>query len=68
MLIYWIWLATRQGMTPWEKQVVLAYFGSPEDCYFAKEAAYKNIEELSKTAVEALCDKDIQEAETILAA
>ena len=68
MLIYWIWLASRQGMTAWEKQVVLAYFGSPEDCYFAKEAAYKNIEELSKTAVEALCDKDIQEVETILAA
>ena len=68
MLIYWIWLATRQGMTAWEKQVVLAYFGSPEDCYFAKEAAYKNIEDLSKTAVEALCDKDIQEAEAILAA
>ena len=68
MLIYWIWLATRQGMTSWEQQVVLAHFGSPEDCYFAKEAAYKEIEELSKTAVEALCDKDIQEAETILAA
>ena len=68
MLIYWIWLATRQGMTAWEKQVVLAYFGSPEDCYFAKEAAYRNIEQLSKTAVEALCDKDIQESEEILAA
>ncbi len=67
MLIYWIWLATRQGMTAWEKQVVLAYFGNPEDCYFAKEAAYKNIEDLSKTALEALCDKDIHEAETILA-
>ena len=68
MLIYWIWLATRQGMTAWEKQVVLAYFGNPEDCYFAKEAAYQNIEDLSKTAVEALCDKDIREAEDILAA
>ena len=68
MLIYWIWLATRQGMTAWEKQVVLAYFGNPEDCYFAKEAAYQNIEDLSKTAVETLCDKDIREAEDILAA
>lgn len=67
MLIYWIWLATRQGMSAWEKQVVLAYFGSPEDCYFAKDADYKNIEELSKGAVEALCDKDIREAEEILA-
>ena len=67
MLIYWIWLATRQGMTAWEKQVVLSYFGNPEDCYFAKEAAYKNIEELSQGAVEALCDKNIDECETILA-
>lgn len=68
MLIYWIWLATRQGMTAWEKQVVLAYFGNPEDCYFAKETAYRNIEDLSKTAVESLCQKDIGEAEEILAA
>ena len=67
MLIYWIWLATRQNMTAWEKQVALAYFSSPEDCYFAKEAAYQNIEDLSKTALESLCDKDIREAETILA-
>ena len=66
MLIYWIWLATRQGMTAWEKQAVLAYFGNPEDCYFAKEAAYQNIENLSKTAEEALCQKDIREAEEIL--
>ena len=68
MLIYWIWLATRQGMTAWEKQVVLAYFGNPEDCYFAKETAYRNIEDLSKTAVESLCQKDIGEAVEILAA
>lgn len=67
MLIYWIWLAARQGMTAWEKQVVLSYFGNPEDCYFAKEAAYKNIEELSQGAVEALCDKNIEESEAILA-
>ena len=66
MLIYWIWLATRPGMTAWEKQVALAHFGSPEDCYFAKE--YAHIEELSETAVASLCDKDIQEAESILAA
>ena len=67
MLIYWIWLATRQGMTMREKQAVLAYFGNPEDCYFAKQAAYQNIEELSKSGVESLCDKDIRQAEEILA-
>ena len=64
MLIYWIWLATRQGMTAWEKQVVLAHFESPEDCYFA--ADYSHIQELSKSALEALRDKDIQECEKIL--
>lgn len=65
MLIYWIWLATRQGMTAWEKQVVLAHFGTPEDCYFAEE--YTQIEELSKSAVEALCDKALEQAEAVLA-
>ena len=64
MLIYWIWLATRQGMTAWEKQVVLSHFGNPEDCYFAEN--YQDIEELSKAALESLQDKDIREAETIL--
>ena len=66
MLIYWIWLATRQGMTAWEKQVVLAHFGNPEDCYFATN--YQNIEDLSKSALESLGDKDLSESETILAA
>ena len=65
MLIYWIWLATRQDMTAWEKQVVLAHFGNPEDCYFATD--YKNIEDLSQSALETLGDKDLGEAETILA-
>lgn len=65
MLIYWIWLATRQGMTAWEKQVVLAHFGNPEDCYFATD--YQNIEDLSKSALDSLGDKDLGEAETILA-
>ena len=64
MLIYWIWLATRQGMTAWEKQVVLAHFGSPEDCYFA--ADYSHIQELSKSALEALSDKETGECERIL--
>ena len=64
MLIYWIWLATRQGMTAREKQVVLAHFESPEDCYFATD--YSDMDELSQSALEALGDKDIKESEEIL--
>lgn len=63
MRIYWLWLATRPGMTEREKIDVLARFGSPEDCYYADK--FSGIENLSKNALEALCDKDLQEAESI---
>lgn len=63
MRIYWLWLATRPGMTEREKIDVLAHFGSPEDCYYADK--FSGIENLSKNALEALCDKDLQEAESI---
>lgn len=63
MRIYWLWLATRPGMTEREKMVVLAHFGSPEDCYYADE--FSGIENLSKSALEVLCDKDLKEAESI---
>ena len=63
MRIYWLWLATRPGMTEREKMVVLAHFGSPEDCYYADE--FSGIENLSKNTLEALCDKDLGEAESI---
>lgn len=63
MRLYWLWLATRPGMTEREKMVVLAHFGSPEDCYYADE--FSGIENLSKSALEVLCDKDLKEAESI---
>lgn len=68
MRLYWLWLAARPGMTEREKRAVLLHFGSPEDCYYADAAAYGGIENLSKGAFEALCDKNLQEAETIAAA
>ena len=68
MRIYWLWLSARSGMTEREKFKVLLHFGSPEDCYYADAAAYNGIEDLSKNAFEALCDKDLKEAEEILAA
>ena len=68
MRLYWLWLAARPGMTEREKRAVLLHFGSPEDCYYADAAAYGGIENLSKGAFEALCDKNLQEAGTIAAA
>ena len=66
MRIYWLWLATRPGMTEREKIAVLSHFDTPEDCYFADAERYAQIEDLSKQACEALCDKDLAEAEAIL--
>lgn len=66
MRIYWLWLAARPGMTEREKLAVLLHFGSPEDCYYAE--SYSKIEGLSKAALESLSDKDLKEAEGILAA
>ena len=64
MRIYWLWLATRPGVTEREKMAIFAHFGSAEDCYYAD--AYSDIENISKNAVEALGDKDLKEAESIL--
>ncbi|MBE6956670.1 MAG: DNA-protecting protein DprA [Ruminococcaceae bacterium] len=64
MLIYWIWLATRQHLNDREKLAVLEYFGTPEDCYFAKVFP----DGLSSEAVVSLQDRDLDEAEKILAA
>ena len=66
MRIYWLWLANRTGMTEREKMVVFAHFGSPEDCYYADADAYSGIEKLSKNALEALLDKELKEAESII--
>ena len=66
MRIYWLWLASRPGMTEREKMAVFAHFGSPEDCYYAD--AYDGIENLSNNAVASLGDKDLKEAEAIFEA
>ena len=65
MRIYWLWLATRPGMSEREKMAALTHFGSPEDCYYADD--YGDLE-LSKDAVTSLQNKELKEAEDILAA
>ena len=67
MLIYWLWLATLTGITDREKMAVLLRFDSPEDCYYADPEAYSQLEQLSKEAMEALGNKDLSEAEKIVA-
>lgn len=62
MLEHWIWLAARPGMNDREKRDVLAYFGDPEEAYFAKDLS--GLETVSKP--QALLDKDLTGAGEVL--
>ncbi len=65
MLIYWLWLSTKEHVTLREQLAVLEHFGSPEDCYHA--VSYQAVEGLRAEAAEALMDKCLDEAEKVLA-
>lgn len=67
MLIHWIWLATRPHLSNREKFALLTRFEDPENCYFAPDAAYSEVEALHPEGLESLKDKDLQEARRILA-
>lgn len=62
MLIHWIWLATRTGLSEREKCVILQHFQDPEDIFFADAKAF----EVKTEALESLSDKDLTHAQEIL--
>jgi DNA processing protein len=66
MLIHWIWLATRPGVSDRQKKLLLESFDDPEDIYFAEAKAYACVEGLTEDAAEALEDKNLKQAEHIL--
>ena len=63
MLVHWLWLATRPNMSDREKFGLLQHFQDAEDVYFADDFAG-----LPETVRQSLQDKDLKEAEGILAA
>ena len=66
MLIHWIWLAHRPGVTDREKVMLLQHFSDPEDIYFADRDAFDHIEDISPEARESLQDKELHSSEKIL--
>lgn len=66
MLIHWIWLAHRPGLTDRMKAVLLQHFSDPEDIYFADSGAVSHLDGLTEDAVESLQDKNLIPAEEIL--
>ena len=67
MLVHWIWLSLRKGLNDREKCALLAEFADPEDLYYADESRILSLTAGKETAREALLDKNLTEAEEILA-
>ncbi len=67
MLVHWIWLAHRSGVSDYVKAELLRHFSDPEDIYFARTEDFSHLESLTKEAVQGLMDKDLTESEKILA-
>jgi len=66
MLVHWIWLAHRPGVSDRIKAELLRHFSDPEDIYFADDDAFSHIEGLSAEMVQSLRDKDLSGPEKIL--
>lgn len=67
MLIHWIWLAHRPGLTDRMKVELLQHFEGPEEIYFADADAYRHIDGMTSEGAEGLQDKSLAIPEKILA-
>ena len=67
MLIHWIWLAHRPGVHDRMKVRLLQHFRDPEDIFYADAEAFDHIEGLTAEAKASLGEKNLAEAERILA-
>ena len=67
MLVHWIWLAHRPGVSDRMKAQLLRHFSDPEDIYFADSGAFSHVEGMTKEAAQSLRDKDLAASEKILA-
>ncbi|MBQ6719142.1 MAG: DNA-processing protein DprA [Oscillospiraceae bacterium] len=66
MLVHWIWLAHRPGLTDRMKLALLEHFQEPEELYFADSSAYDLVSGVTAEAKASLQDKDLAQAEHIL--
>lgn len=65
---YWIWLSSLTRLRPVEKAAVLKAYSDPEAAFFAPKGDLSRIEGLRESAAEALEERDLGEANRILAA
>ena len=65
-IIHWIWLATRPELNERQKLAVLDALGDPEEIFYADHSRLIQIEEMTQAGVDALADKNLTQAQTIL--
>ncbi len=65
MLIHWLWLTTRPGLSDRRKMAVVRCFGDAEDAFYAEN--YEAVDGLTADELESLQDKSLREADKILA-
>lgn len=66
MMVHWIWLSTRRGISDRVKTALVHHFQDPEAVYFADADSFLQIEGLTEEGRAALSDKCLSEAEKIL--
>ena len=66
MLVHWIWLSTRSGLSDRGRMALLRHFADAEEIFFASPDAYGQVEGLSEDAVASLQDKDMARSIRIL--
>lgn len=67
MLLHWIWYAHRSGVSDWMKKMLLQHFRDPEEIYYAGDHDFDHIDGMTREAAAALTDRNLQNAEEILA-
>ena len=66
MLVHWIWLATRQGLSKRTQYELIRCFEDPLRVYRASAEALKTVPGVTSKALEALEDKSLEQAAKIL--
>ena len=66
MMVHWIWLATRPGISDRMKAELLRAYQDPESIYFADPESYTQLEDLTEEGIQSLLDKDLHGARKIL--
>ena len=68
MLVHWIWLAERKGLSDRDKLRLLEHFRDAEEIYYAPADQLKQLQWLEQKELDALLDKELRGSEKILRA